>query len=134
MTIVVGTKGALDFPTPENPPGSGGSSGALSPAGSNNPSAYAGILGSFTINGYAIGAGGGGLGTPGALLDLTQWGLSQIISQVNGLNAGPLAGVTASSAPPGALRLASPAGVPIVIAGASGVLKALGLTSGTYQQ
>lgn len=134
MTILVATKGAQHFPAPENPPGSGGSSGATLGSGYPAPSAFAGILGLFTINGFPLGAGGGGLGTAGALLDLTQWGLGNIISQINGTTSGPIANVTASSGPPGALELASPPGVPIVIAGAAGVLKALGLTAGTYQQ
>lgn len=135
MTIVVATKAAQHFPAPENPPGSGGSSGqTLAGTGYPAPGALAGIIGLFTINGFPIGAGGGGLGTPGALLDLTQWGLGNIISQINGTNTGAIANVSASSEPPGALELSSPPGVPIVIAGAAGVLKALGLTAGTYQQ
>lgn len=134
MTIVVATKAAQHFPAPENPPGSGGSSGATLGSGYPAPGALAGIFGLFTINGFPIGAGGGGLGTPGALLDLTQWGLSQIISQINGTNTGAIANVSAATAPPAALELSSPPGVPIVIAGVAGVLKALGLTAGTYQQ
>lgn len=89
-------------------------------------------VGTFSINGYALGAGGGGLNTPNATLDLTVWGLQQIEAQINQTQSGGLLGVSATTGPQGRLQISSPAGVPITIAGAATVLTALGLTAGTF--
>jgi hypothetical protein len=106
-------------------------SSGLTPAMQAYPAPGA-AAGAFSINGYPLGAGGGGLGTSNATLDLSQWGLAQLEAQINQTQSGGLVGVTATTGPQGRLQISSPAGVPIVIAGAAAVLIALGLTSGSF--
>ncbi len=106
-------------------------SSGIAPAIQAYPASSAPV-GAFSINGYALGAGGGGLGTPNATLDLTVWGLAQIEAQINQTQSGGLVNVSATTGPQGRLQISSPAGVPIEIAGAAAVLTALGLTSGSF--
>lgn len=130
MTTVISKSTAQSFPQPEVPAGTGGTNSGTLGTGMNMPNTLAGAYGAFSINGVALGAGGQGLNTPGALLDLTQWGLQQLMAQINQTMGGPLAPVTATTSA-GRLLLTSPPGVPIVIAGSAAILTCLGLVAGT---
>lgn len=136
MTVVVASLGAMHFPAQANPatqegePISGGAVGAIIGGFGLNPQpqALAGCVGLLTINGINIASGGER--RTDSQLDLTMWGLKEIVNAVNG----GVAGVAASISPQGRLRLQSAPGFQITIAGAANVLAALGLTAGAYIQ
>lgn len=130
MALVIGTVGTNHFPAIGNPQTAAGDAIIGSPASTlgipnPQPTAAAGCLGKFSVNGFVVGGAGGSSGS--ALLDLCTWGNKDIVTNINGSNTGIAASINQN----GRIVLQSPTGMPITIAGDAATLAALGFTAGT---